>query len=81
MPSVDEIRRTALALPERDRAALAHDLIVSLDDQGEMAEDPEFMAEIMRRAAEVEAGTVQMTEWRQCMEELRKELADERASR
>lgn len=54
-----EIRASALSLPAPERAALAHDLIASLD-----AEDPDpsadalWAAEIERRAHEVADGKV-----------------------
>ena len=73
MLPLEEIRRAALALPPADRASLAHTLIDSLDNHIDFMDDEEFTSEIHRRAEEVESGKVQMIEWRQCMEQIRKD--------
>ncbi len=58
-----EIRASALNLPASERAALAHDLIASLD-----AEDPDpradalWAAEIERRAREMADGSVNLVD-------------------
>jgi putative addiction module component (TIGR02574 family) len=53
----------ALSLPTRERADLAHELLRSLDE----SEDPDaaaaWLAEIERRAREVEAGTAELVDW------------------
>ena len=53
----------ALSLPARERADLARELLRSLDD----SEDPDAaaasLAEIERRAREVEAGTADLEDW------------------
>ena len=53
----------ALSLPARERADLARELLRSLDD----SEDPDaaaaWLAEIERRAREVEAGTADLEDW------------------
>jgi putative addiction module component (TIGR02574 family) len=46
-----------LRLPPEERAHLARILIQSLDDQPEL--DPAWLEEAARRAAELDAGTVQ----------------------
>ncbi len=62
-PRPDRVRANALSLPTQERARLAHDLIVSLDE----AEDPgaaeAWLAEIERRAREVESGSVSLHDW------------------
>lgn len=47
--TVHEIRAEALALSASERASLAHDLILSLDDPENLALGPEQEAEIQRR--------------------------------
>ena len=47
---------TALALPVRERARLAHELLASLDDHADPDAAEACAAEIERRAYEVEAG-------------------------
>lgn len=58
------IRRDALALPSEERAALAAELLASLDEGGdELASDSEWDSawgdELERRADEFDAGHVQ----------------------
>lgn len=58
------IRRAALALPSEERAALAAELLASLDEGGdELASDSEWDSawgdELERRADEFDAGHVQ----------------------
>jgi putative addiction module component (TIGR02574 family) len=92
MPPVEELQRTALALPAKDRAALArqtalslseheraalaHDLIASLDDEDDVIDEAEFMAEIERRSEEIRSGAVQPRECRVVMEELERDLRE-----
>ncbi len=47
--TVHEIRAEALALSASERASLAHDLILSLDDPEGLELSPEQEAEIQRR--------------------------------
>ncbi len=63
MASEKDILADALALPAEERARLAHELLISLDEQ----EDPDaadaWLAEIDRRVREVEDGTAQLEDW------------------
>jgi len=67
---VKELFREAAALPETDRATLAGLLIESLEPE----EDPEIQkawsAEIARRVAELDAGTVETIPWETVRDEL-----------
>jgi putative addiction module component (TIGR02574 family) len=57
--SPTEIRTSALSLPAEERAALAHDLITSLDaENADPGADGLWVAEIERRAKDVAAGKV-----------------------
>jgi putative addiction module component (TIGR02574 family) len=65
--------RAALRLPERERAELAHRLIVSLD---EPSDDPavvaeEWTAEVGRRLAGIEAGITTGIPWHEVREQLK----------
>ncbi len=51
-----EVFSTALALPARERARLAHELLASLDDTTDPDAVEVWAAEIERRAREVQAG-------------------------
>ena len=53
MPSVNEVEKLALELPETDRAVLASTLLDSLSPV--LDDDDEGMAEALRREAELEA--------------------------
>jgi putative addiction module component (TIGR02574 family) len=56
---VDELTERAKALPPEDRARLAEELLASLDT-GEDEVDAAWDAEIRKRIAEIENGTVQL---------------------
>jgi len=56
MKSVEEIRKEAMTLSAGERASLAHDLILSLDEPGAYELSPEQEAEIRRRVRRIESG-------------------------
>lgn len=56
-PRPDRVRADALSLPTEERARLAHDLIASLDDAQDPGAAEAWVAELERRAREVESGT------------------------
>jgi putative addiction module component (TIGR02574 family) len=61
--TIAELRDTALSLPEKERAALAHDLIASLDAGGaDPGADAAWVSEIERRAREVAEGKVTLAD-------------------
>jgi len=51
------LKENALALPEEERAELARDLVASLDGAADVDAIDQWDAELLRRLAEVEAGT------------------------
>lgn len=57
--TIDSIREKAMALPASDRASLAHDLILSLDDPADLELSPEQEREIERRVRLVREGKAQ----------------------
>jgi putative addiction module component (TIGR02574 family) len=62
----DETRsifQDALALPEKDRAALAELLLESLSDNQEDVADEELLTELERRSAEADGGTADAVPW------------------
>jgi putative addiction module component (TIGR02574 family) len=70
--TLDRGRSEALQLSERERAELAHDLMKSLDAPAEADAADAWDKEILRRLAEIEAGTeklVDRAELRRQMEE------------
>ncbi|MBV6415795.1 MAG: hypothetical protein CMLOHMNK_00316 [Steroidobacteraceae bacterium] len=70
--NMERILSEALGLPESERAALAHDLVVSLDGPRDAAAATEWDREIRHRLGELEAGTaetIDRDEFRRRLEE------------
>lgn len=63
MASEKDILNAVLALPAEERARIAHELLVSLDER----EDPDaadaWLDELDQRAQEVENGTAELEDW------------------
>ena len=57
MSTVQEVRSEVMALSASERASLAHDLILSLDDPVDYELGPAQESEIQRRLAMVREGT------------------------
>lgn len=71
---VERLETEALELPRRERARLAHRLIVSLDEDADEAPaevERAWEAEIRRRVVELEAGTAELIPAEQVFAELR----------
>jgi putative addiction module component (TIGR02574 family) len=68
----NEIFRDAAELSEHDRATLAGLLIESLEGERDPDAEAAWAAEIQRRVAELDAGTVKTIPW----EEVRQRLLD-----
>jgi len=60
---VSELLRKVLALPTEARAALAGSLLDSLDEIVDESAEAEWEKEIVRRVAELNAGTVKTVPW------------------
>jgi putative addiction module component (TIGR02574 family) len=73
----NEIFRDAAELSEHDRATLAGLLIESLEKEPDPDVEAAWAAEIQRRVAELDAGTVKTIPW----EEVRQRLLDRLNSR
>jgi putative addiction module component (TIGR02574 family) len=58
-PALKHALDLALELPEEERAALAHDLLASLDGPPEADAQEAWEAEIAKRLDELESGRVQ----------------------
>jgi putative addiction module component (TIGR02574 family) len=63
MDSEKDIFAGAMALPVEKRARLAHELLASLDESADADAAEAWLAEIDRRAREVEEGTAKLEEW------------------
>lgn len=77
--NVAEVERALLALDQRDRAAVIHRGLRSLDtddtdvDQGEV--DAAWRAELRRRIDDVESGKVELLDMDEAHAQIRAELA------
>jgi putative addiction module component (TIGR02574 family) len=58
-----ELLRTALALPESERAQIAASLIRSLDAGADEEADAAWAAEIQRRIESIDRGEVRLIPW------------------
>lgn len=64
----------ALTLPESERAKLAARLLESLDTQTQSDIDEEWVAEIERRCAAVDEGTLATSEWNDMRARIEREI-------
>jgi len=58
--TLSKLRSDALSLPDAERAELAHALITSLDAPADSDARDAWEQEIVRRLAEIEAGTAKL---------------------
>lgn len=66
-----KLRSESLMLPEAERAQLAHELVKSLDGPADADVADAWDREILRRLAEIDAGTAKLMdreEFRRCMQ-------------
>jgi putative addiction module component (TIGR02574 family) len=62
-PEAADLLTNALALPVRERARLAHELLLSLDDGADADAADAWVAELEQRAHDVRSGAVATEEW------------------
>ena len=60
--ALDHLRSQIMILPESERAALAHDLIKSLDAPNDDNYSSDWELEIKKRIAQIDAGTAQFVD-------------------
>lgn len=58
-----DVLSTGLALPVRERARIAHELLLSLDEGTDADAAQAWVAELERRASEVRSGEVATEDW------------------
>ena len=66
-----KLLRSALALPESDRAKIAASLIHSLDTETDDDVDSAWAAEIQRRIESIDNGEAKLVPWDDVMREMR----------
>jgi len=62
-PEAADLLTNALALPVRERAKIAHELLLSLDDGADADAAEAWVAELERRASEVRSGSAATEDW------------------
>lgn len=62
-PEAADLLTNALALPARERAKIAHELLLSLDGDSDADAAEAWVAELEKRAAEVRSGSVATEDW------------------
>jgi hypothetical protein len=78
--TAEEILDQALQLPEKERAAIARGLLLSLDEP-EISENEwnaEWAAEIQARSAAFERGETTARDWRKALADIRQSLREGR---
>ena len=79
MSTHTDITNLAMQLPEKERAALAHELLLSLEsdqlDENEVVSA--WQSEIDNRLMKIAAGTCKTHDWREALQEVRQELKRE----
>lgn len=63
MPDTEALLEQVLSLPEPDRAEVAVRILESLESQRDEGVDDAWAAEIERRCAAVDAGTLVTSDW------------------
>jgi putative addiction module component (TIGR02574 family) len=62
-PEAAELLVNALSLSARDRAKIAHELLLSLDDGADADAAGAWVAEIEQRASEARSGSIATEDW------------------
>lgn len=75
LPEVEAVRVDALALPERERAELARDLVASLDGPADADVAAAWDIELCRRINEIESGKAQLLDIDKALEKARQQLS------
>jgi putative addiction module component (TIGR02574 family) len=76
-----ELRNAALALPRDERVALAHELLVSLDDEPTSEAAQAWLDELGRRADQVASGTSALSSWDEARDRIAARLKARRETR
>jgi len=79
--SADRLKREALALPIDERAALAKDLLLSLDGGDEAGAEEAWVEELDRRAQAVANGTATLVDWTDAEKRISAQLKARREAR
>ena len=75
-PSTELVLHSALELPLDEQIELIEALVASLDEKEPAPLDEQWLAEIQRRSAEIDAGKVKPVPWSAVREEIRKHAGE-----
>ncbi len=75
-PATEQLLQAALALPEPERLELLEALLEAGNRPGELPFDPDWLPEIQRRSAEIQAGEVTLAPWPLVRERVRQRLEE-----
>lgn len=78
---IDTLIARALTLPPALRQLVAQRIWESLEPAGQLPIDAEQMSEIVRRSAEIQAGTAELVDGKQVIANARKKIAAARRAR
>jgi putative addiction module component (TIGR02574 family) len=76
--ATEQLLQSALALPEAERLELVEALLAECDRALARPFDDGWLAEIQRRSAEIDAGTVPLTPWPEVKQRVRRRLEERR---
>ena len=76
--TTDALLHAALALPTKDRAKLAYDLLRSLDGPADPDAEAAWTSEIARRARELDDGSVEPVHWESARQRIAQRLSERR---
>ena len=74
--AIESIFQAAMALPPDERVELVEALIAECDQELQRPFADEWIVEVQRRSAEIDAGTVTLTPWSEVKARVRKRLED-----
>jgi len=77
MSTANDLLSQALGLPEAERAALARQLLLSLEGETAADDDQAWALEIEARLAAIAEGRFQAKDWRESLAEIRQKLSAE----
>ncbi len=78
MITADELLSAALRLPFKDRARLAHELLLSLEEHAEdSGTEATWAEELERRAEDIASGKARTYDARQAIEEVRAQFREQ----
>ncbi len=76
--TIDDARSTVMQLSPQDRQVLAYEILENVEDDNDIGNDAELMAEIVRRSDEVREGKVVPLTMEEHLEGVRRSMEQSR---